>query len=133
MVATMATFVSMFPVLAALIIVVACAYLKTYPSMDSLERLANLLNSKGGNILMLAFMSLFFFLIGVRFLYWTVERIIEGKLTADNAVVSLGVSWITGAAFGGAFSSMLKSMTGEATTTPTTQLKEEKTSTVTNP
>jgi hypothetical protein len=103
------------------------------PSISSLQGFADLLNSKGGNILVLLILSLLFFETGVRMIYWCLERAIEGKLNADNAVMMMGVTFITGSCFGGSFSSMLKVMSGEtptianSTTTTTTSSATNKT------
>lgn len=85
------------------------------PSTDSIQSIATTVNSKGGNILVLAGLSLIFFFTGMRFLYFLIAKIIDGKLTPDNAVAVTGINWVTGAAFGMAFSSLLKAMTGEGT------------------
>lgn len=127
----MIQFATYFPILATLLVVVLLGAFKLWPSIDTLNALANLMNTKGGNILLLGFLSIFFFLIGIRFIYWTLERMIENKLTVDNAMIMLGVNFVTGTAFGGAFSSMLKTMTGEsAPSMPGT--KETTTSTITS-
>jgi hypothetical protein len=83
------------------------------PSVDSIQALAAVTNSKGGNILVLGTMSLIFFFTAMRLTYWCLDRMIDGKLTADNAVVMMGLTFVTGSAFGGSFSSMLKAMSGE--------------------
>ncbi len=99
----------------ALVIAVFCVLLwfQKLPSVESLQNLANTVNTKGGNILTLAFFTILFFFTGLGFAYWTLNRMIEGKLSADNAIVMTGMQWIMGAAFGGSFSSMLKVMSGE--------------------
>lgn len=100
------------------LIVVIVAYgilakAKLLPSVDALQEFASMLNSKGGNILVLAGLSLLFFETAVHMTYWCLDRMNEGKLTVDNAVMMMGLTFITGSCFGGAFSSMLKVMSGE--------------------
>jgi hypothetical protein len=113
------------------------AYTKKLPSVESIQSLATVVNTKGGNILALAAFTLVFFFTGLGLIYWALNRIAEGKLTADNAVLMMGLSWILGSAFGGSFSAMLKVMSGEnppppsgttstATTTATTSTETPK-------
>jgi hypothetical protein len=92
------------------------------PSSRAVQDIAATVNSKGGNILVLTFLSLVFFFTGMRFLYFCIMMIIEGKLTPDNAVAVTGINWVTGAAFGMAFSSLLKAMTGEGTRSRSTDI-----------
>ena len=96
-------------------------YLGKLPSIDSIQALANVVNTKGGNILALGMFSLVFFFTGLGLIYWSLNRMMEGKLTVDNAVLMMGLSWISGTAFGGAFSSMLKVMSGENPEPPVTE------------
>jgi hypothetical protein len=84
------------------------------PSVQSIAALASVTNSKGGNILVLAAFSTLFFFSAVKMIYWSIEKMIEGKLEPANAVVMMGLTFVTGSAFGGSFSSMLKAMSGEA-------------------
>ncbi len=106
------------------------SYFKLLPSIEALRSTAEVLNTKGGNILLLTGMSMIFFFIGMRFIYWSVDMIIDGKLTADNAMALTGVSWVTGTVFGGAFGALLKTMTGDSPTTTPTHSTETKTTTI---
>jgi hypothetical protein len=96
----------------------AFALLKILPSTESVQEFASMLNSKGGNILILGAFSLFFFVTGMRMVYWCLEQNIEGKLNADNAVMMMGITFVTGSCFGGSFSSMLKVMSGDTPVPP---------------
>lgn len=86
------------------------------PSVSSLQDVTSIVNSRGGNILWLGFFALLFFGVSVWFGFWVINKITDGKLATDNAVMSILVSWLTGTAFGGAFGAMLKTMTGEGST-----------------
>jgi hypothetical protein len=90
------------------------SYFKLWPSVGSVRDLAELLNTKGGVILMLGAMSMAFFFTGMRWLYWSTMLIVHKELAADNALVLNGFNWISGAAFMGAFGAMLNAMKGEA-------------------
>lgn len=108
------------------------AYAGKLPAVSSIQDLSNVINSKGGNILWLGGFTLIFFSAGMGLLYWSMNRVIEGKLTPDNAVLMMGISWITGSAFGGSFSSMLKVMSGENPTPRPGTTVTEKTAVVTS-
>lgn len=99
-------------------------YTGKLPSIESVQALANVVNTKGGNILALAAFSLVFFFTGLGLIYWSLNRMMESKLTVDNAVLMMGLSWISGTAFGGAFSSMLKVMSGEESVLPPAKDKD---------
>jgi hypothetical protein len=83
------------------------------PSLEEWETLVRLLNTKGGIILLLWITSLIFFAVGMRMVYWGVNMMLDNKLSSDNALILSAFNWITGAAFGGAFSAMIKTMTGD--------------------
>jgi len=89
------------------------AHFKLLPSAESLQEFVSMLNSKGGNIMVLGAMSMIFFGTAMRFTYWCIVQMIENKMTADNAIAMMGVNFITGTCFGGSFASMLKVMSGE--------------------
>jgi hypothetical protein len=96
------------------------SHYRLWPAVTSVRDLAELLNTKGGIILMLGAMSLIFFFTGMRWLYWSTMLIVHKELAADNALVLNGFNWVSGAAFMGAFGAMLNAMKGETTalTTP---------------
>jgi uncharacterized membrane protein len=83
------------------------------PSKEAMHDTIEMLNTKGGIILLLWVTSLVFFFVGIRMVYWGVNMMIENKLSSDNALILSAFNWITGAAFGGAFGAMIKTMTGE--------------------
>jgi hypothetical protein len=103
-----------FLILAAIGVI---SYFKLWPSVDSIHGIADLLNTKGGIILVLWATSIFFFVVGIRFMGWTISLIVDGKLNSDNAaaisLVNGAINWISGAAFMGAFGAMLNAMKGE--------------------
>ena len=95
-----------------ILIVATMQWFGKLPSIRSVEDLAQVLNSRGGNILVLAIFSFIFFITAIRFTYWVIGHSIDGKLTVENSVAMAAFTWITGSAFGGAFTSMVKAMTG---------------------
>ena len=98
-------------------------------SVQAVQELANVVNTKGGNILVLMGLTLIFFFTGIGLIFWSLNRMLEDKLTADNAVLMMGLSWVLGTAFGGSFSSMLKVMSGEPApgTTTTSSIRSNAT------
>jgi len=114
-------------ILLTLAVVIAGAavfsHYKLWPAVTSVRDLAELLNTKGGIILMLGAMSMVFFFTGMRWLYWSTMLIVHKELAADNALVLNGFNWVSGAAFMGAFGAMLNAMKGE--TLPPSDVKPE--------
>lgn len=102
-----------FVAVGAVLVYALLAYRRVLPSIGAVQDLANVVNTKGGNILVLFVLTLIFFFTGIGLIYWSLNRMLEGKLSADNAVLMMGLSWILGTAFGGSFSSMLKVMSGD--------------------
>jgi hypothetical protein len=96
------------------------SHYRLWPAIASIRDLADLMNTKGGVILLLGVFSAVFFFAGMRWLYWTTMLIVHKDITPDNAVIGMGFSWISGAAFGSSFGAMLNSMKGEAAPPPIT-------------
>lgn len=85
------------------------------PTIATIHGLAEIANTKGGIILLLYVMSFIFFFSGLRYSYWVMAKSQDGKLTTENALIMATFAFVTGSAFGGAFSAMLKTMTGDST------------------
>lgn len=83
------------------------------PRIESIQKLADVVNTKGGNILVLGTLSMVFFESAMRFTYWIIGKEENGKIDVGNAFAMATFTFISGTAFGGAFSSMIKTMTGE--------------------
>lgn len=88
--------------------------LRRLPTVASIQALATMLNTRGGNILVLVLFSWFFFVQAMRLMYQLVWMVQTHKLTADNAFAQVGLQFVTSSAFGGAFGALLKTMTGES-------------------
>lgn len=104
--------------IAIVLIIVLLAILqfaKRLPSREGAIDMIGALNSRGGNILVLAGLSIWFFQVGMKFMYYLIEMVSAKKLDDSNSLAMLGIQWITGAAFGGAFGALLKTMTGDNT------------------
>jgi hypothetical protein len=83
------------------------------PSTESIQNLATVLATKGGNIMILTGMGFVFFFAGLRLIYYCLSLSIDGKVSTDNAVMMLAITFVTGTAFGGTQGALLKTMTGE--------------------
>jgi hypothetical protein len=111
-------------------------YTKRLPSIQGLIDCANVLNSKGGNLLLLALMSGWFFYEALHFSDRLITLMINKQLSTDNAIALSMFNFVTGTAFGGAFGALLKGMSGEAvvsTGASTVQTDTTTTKTVTTP
>jgi hypothetical protein len=95
---------------------------KKLPTTSELQDLAAIINSRGGNITVLAGFSILFFVSSIRFSYWIISQARDGKLTVVEGLAMATFSWMTGSAFGGAFTSMVKAMSGENTKARSTDI-----------
>lgn len=104
------------------------------PTTAEVQDLATVLNSRGGNILILAGASLFFFYRAERMYYTVAEMIKSGAIMSDNGIALNGLTFDTGA-FGAAFGALLKTMSPEAgaPVSSTSSATTSVTSTVTKP
>lgn len=83
------------------------------PTTGELQDLTTILNSRGGNILILAIASVYFFHRAEIMYYAVVEMIKAGTIGADNGIALNGLTFDTGA-FGSAFGALLKTMSPDA-------------------
>jgi hypothetical protein len=98
----------------ALMIMFVVIIVKFRPTFEGVHSFVELANTKGGIILILWSTSMFFFLAGVRLMYWSVQVQLDHPADSVVAWLSAGFNWISGGAFGGAFGAMIATMKGEA-------------------
>lgn len=84
-----------------------------FPSIETFAKFIELINTKGGNILVLLLVSLIGTYTSVRFLYYIVQLSVDGKLQQDNSFALLAISFLTNTLTGAFIGAMLKTMTGE--------------------
>jgi hypothetical protein len=87
-------------------------FLNKAPRISSIREFVNLLNSRGGNILALLILSIYFFSATMRLFYHALWMITSKQLDPQNAVLMMALQFCTATAFGASFGSMLKTMTG---------------------
>lgn len=104
-------------------------YTRRLPSMESFQKFANVLDTKGGNIIVLVTLMLYFFHDAQVMYYVVIDKIKDGTITADNGIALNGLMFATGA-FSGISGALLKVMSGAppeptSTTNTTTTVKTE--------
>jgi len=82
------------------------------PSISSFREFVNLLNSRGGNILILMAATFYAFRAAMRLFYHVIGMISEGKLDEKSAVMMMALAFVTGTVFGQFSGALLKTMTG---------------------
>jgi hypothetical protein len=90
------------------------------PAVESIRRIVSALDDRGGNIVVLAIFSGWFFLAGMHAFYFALNLISQGKIDAKDAILMMFVTWLTGSAFGGSFGAMLKTLNGQISVSPPT-------------
>lgn len=79
----------------------------------AIRELVSIVNTKGGNILLLAVMSLIFFISSMTFFYYSLSLIVNKQITPDNAILLMGVQFATSSAFGGSFGALIAILSGD--------------------
>jgi hypothetical protein len=96
-----------------LVIFLALWLLGRLPGIDQFRQFANAADTRGGNIAILAGLSVFFFCVGIGFSYYVVDLLEDKTITPDNTMVMLLIQWITGTAFGGTMGALIKTLNSE--------------------
>ena len=91
---------------------VVLAYLRRLPEPWVIKHYLSAINDRGGNIVVLALLSAWFFSISVRIFYYSFELLSQKRLEPDNAILLMAVQFVTSSAFGSSFGALLKTMTG---------------------
>lgn len=93
------------------------SWLKLWPQIDSLTRLVDMINTKGGNIIVLFGLSIYFY-HDTMVAYWSVVELIRaGTIASDNGIALNALTFSTGA-FGAVSGALLKVMSGEESKPP---------------
>lgn len=91
---------------------VVLAIMRRLPDPWAVKHYVSALNDRGGNIIVLSLLTMWFFSVSVRIFYYAFELLSQKKLEADNAILLMSVQFVTSSAFGGSFGALLKTMTG---------------------
>jgi hypothetical protein len=100
----------------SLILVVLGAYIallywtRRLPTIDTYREAAKVAETHGGQIVILATLTVFFFLVSMGFAYYTMDALIDGTIKPDNALVMVILTWMTGGAFGATMGALIKTM-----------------------
>ena len=101
--------------------------IKIVPSASAVQDFVTVLNTKGGIILTLSFLSLVFFSVTIFMFYTIIQDLKAGTLKVDNGIALMGLQFCMNSAFSLCLGALLKTMTGEipvdksiTTTTETT-------------
>jgi len=92
--------------------IVAMQWRHKLPEPWVLKQYLSAINDRGGNILVLSLMSAWFFAVSVRIFYYAFELLANKRLDPDNAILLMGVQFVSNSAFGMCFGALLKTMTG---------------------
>jgi hypothetical protein len=89
---------------------------KKLPPTDSIQKFVAIINSRGGNIVILTVASVYFFRYSMYLFMHLLEMVQAKTITEDNAFGLMAIQFVTTSAFGGAMGALLKTMTGESST-----------------
>jgi len=85
------------------------------PSTKSIGEFTGILNSRGGNIIILSLSSVYFFRYSMYIFLDLLHMVKEKTISEDNAFALMAIQFVTTTAFGGSMGALLKTMTGEST------------------
>lgn len=117
---------------AAFLTVAILGWADKLPTTPQLQDIMTILNSRGGNILVLSMLTVYFFWRAEHMYYVVLAQIQSNTITADNGIALNGLSFDTGVA-SAAFGALLKTMSPDSNTAlnSNTQTSTTKTSEVT--
>jgi type IV secretory pathway VirB6-like protein len=84
------------------------------PSTTSIQEFVAVVNSRGGNILVLAAASVYFFKYSMYVFMHLLSMVRDKSISESNAFGLMAIQYVTTSAFGGAMGALLKTMTGES-------------------
>ena len=87
---------------------------KKLPSTNSVQEFVAVINSRGGNIVILSIASVYFFKWSMYLFTHLLSMVRDKTITQDNAFALMAIQFVTTSAFGGAMGALLKTMTGES-------------------
>jgi hypothetical protein len=87
------------------------------PSVESITKFMQSLNTKGGNLFLLAGFTVLFSVISVRMFLYLIDLRVHKLLAPDDAYALQVVTWLTGGVSGGFIAALLKTMTGDTADT----------------
>jgi len=112
------TYTGVGAIFLVLIVYLILALTKTAPTIDTIRQFADIISDRGGVILVLSLMSLFFFVQSMRLFYVLLDLIAHKELDVQNAVALMAIQFACNSAFGMSFGAMLKTMNGNAPPPP---------------
>lgn len=99
-------------ILTTVVIWAVLNYLNLLPDIASVQKLIGIMNDRGGNLVQLLFLTIYFFKWSVWFFIYSMNKVENGNLTKDDTIMIMAITFVTGTAFGGAWGAFLKTMTG---------------------
>lgn len=92
----------------------AMAWTNRLPSLETIVKLLEALNTKGGNLMLLSFFTGLFAIISIRTFLYIIDLSVNGKMPQDNTFALQAIAWVTGGLTTGFMGALLKTMTGDA-------------------
>lgn len=90
------------------------------PSVSSIQHFVSIINSRGGNIVILSLGAVYFFRYSMYIFTDLLNMVRDKTISEDNAFALMAIQFVTTSAFGGAMGALLKTMTGESSTARST-------------
>jgi hypothetical protein len=108
------------PVLVCFMTWVVMQWNDKLPSTKSIQHFVSIINSRGGNIVILTIASVYFFRYSMYIFMDLLNMVKDKTISEDNAFALMAIQFVTTSAFGGSMGALLKTMTGESSTARST-------------
>jgi hypothetical protein len=108
------TSTGIFGMLLVLLVYLVLVFTKNAPPIDSIRHFADIMADRGGVILILTVMSLFFFEQSMRLFYVVIDLVSTKQLESQNAIALMAIQFASNSAFGMSFGALLTTMKANA-------------------
>ena len=103
-------------VLLVIIIIAVFGWFGKLPSISQMREAMELINSRGGNILLLLAATIIGTGASLRLFYYVIQLSVDGKVAQDNVFAIMSLTFVTGTVTGNFQGALLKTMTGDLPT-----------------
>jgi hypothetical protein len=118
------TYTGVFGMVLVLAVYLILVLTKTAPTIEVVRQFADIISDRGGVIIVLAIISMFFFEQSMRLFYVLIDLISTKQIDVQNGIALMAVQFASNSAFGMAFGAMLKTMNGNAPPPPVIQAEK---------
>jgi hypothetical protein len=107
------------------LVLVVFGWFGKLPTAETLTKLMEVINTRGGNIMLLLFGTILGTSATMRLFYYVIQLSVDGKVMQDNVFALMGLTFLSGTITGGFMGALLKTMTGDSVPIHPPAVKDE--------